>query len=140
VYGPDDAVCDRCREGKHGCYWDRVSRKGKVPRATKRKTKKGPEPREMRARESKSAANDRIKAREYVGAPPPRPGSSSERLETTTQLESRLMGAREYRRDLGLQDAFDQVSYWESRIQYDQEMLETAQKFRDRKLRERELQ
>jgi hypothetical protein len=133
-------VCERCRDGKHGCYWAGVSRKGKVPRATKRKPKKEAEPRESRARDSKSVANERIKAREYIGAPPPRSGPSSERLETTTQLESRLSGAREYRRDLGLQDAFDQVSYWESRIQYDREMLETAVKFRDRKLRERELQ
>jgi hypothetical protein len=138
VYGPDDAICERCRDGKHGCHWGGVSRRGRPARVTKRKTKVDPEPREVHTRDSKSAAKDRLKVREYVGdRPPPHSGPSREREETSDELLARLKDAPAFRKDLGLQAAFDQVALWEQNAQYAQEMLETARKFRDRKLKEK---
>jgi hypothetical protein len=99
-----------------------------------------PEPREVHTRDSKSAAKDRLKVREFVGErPPPRAGPSKEREETADELQARLNDVSGFRKDLGLQAAFDQVALWEQNLQYAQEMLETARKFCDRKLKEKGL-
>jgi hypothetical protein len=115
-----------------------VTRKGVPARITKRKARSEPEPRELHKRDSKSAAKDKLRVREYVGErPPPQAGPSSQREETSDELLARLKGASDGRKDLGLQEVFDQVALWETKLQIAQDMLETAKQLRDRKLREK---